>query len=206
MLKLAETLARLRKLPRQLSENTAWIVLTGAPSTGKSTVLESLADRGYSTHREQAREFLEQQIARGLAMPQLTTDPKMLVQRIFERNLQTHRNTSRQGVAIFDRGLPDVLAFGLIDHVDIEPYIPQCGEFRFVTAFLFERVPTHLDRLVYHSQTQLDEIERACEGIYTALGAVVHRLPAFSSDVNTSAARRMALIEQEVRRLTGASA
>jgi predicted ATPase len=202
---LEKALAKLQELPRRPVENTAWIVLTGAPSTGKSTLLEKLRGRGYPTRPEQAREFLEQEIAGGKTMKELTANPEMLVRCIFERNLKSHGRTSRQQVTLFDRGLPDVLAFGLVDHVDIDPYIQQCGTFRFVTAYVLERVPADLDRLVYHSQSQLNEIERACEEIYRALGAHVRRLPAFSNNTANSATQRMAVIEQEIRRLSSCS-
>ncbi|MEJ0039279.1 MAG: ATP-binding protein [Gammaproteobacteria bacterium] len=201
MLDLKQTLAELSELPRRPSEDTAWIVLTGAPSTGKSTVLERLRLKGYSTCQEQARQLLEQEIARGKSLNELTSDPAMLVKRIFERNLATHGAAPRSQVTVFDRGLPDVLAFGLIDHVDLEPYVRECGAFRFVTAFVFEQVPAQSDQLVYHSQSQLREIEGACEGIYRALGANVQRLPAFSDDRAVSLARRMAIIEEEIRTL-----
>jgi predicted ATPase len=196
---LDKALSELAKLPRHSNEDTAWIVLTGAPSAGKSTLLDTLRSKGYSTQREQARELFEQELAAGKSMREITASPEMLVKGIFERNLRTHAATSRLQVTVFDRGLPDVLAFGLADRVDIEPYIRECSSFRFVTAFVFERVPAIPDRLIYHSPSQLHEIELACEGIYRALGANVRRLPAFSNDKSISASQRLAVIEQEIR-------
>ena len=65
MLSWAETVARIQALPRLSFQGTRWIVLTGAPATGKSTVLEQLSAKGYATHREQARALLEAEIAAG---------------------------------------------------------------------------------------------------------------------------------------------
>jgi predicted ATPase len=191
-------LAELRELPRDPSDDTAWIVLTGAPSSGKSRILQELRIKGYSTRPEQARQLLEQELNRGKRLTELTADPAMLVKRIFDRNLAIHAATPRRNVVVFDRGLPDVLAFGMIDGVDIEPYVRKCGAYRFMKAFVFERVPTRPDRLVYHSPSQVADIERACEAIYTALGTQVRRLPLFSADQAVSLARRIAAIEEEM--------
>ena len=45
--------------------NSSWYVITGGPSTGKTTLLEELAKRGYKTIPEVARVVIDEGIAAG---------------------------------------------------------------------------------------------------------------------------------------------
>ena len=44
---------------------TEWIVFTGAPCSGKTTILEALTDKGYKVVYEADREFLAEKRKRG---------------------------------------------------------------------------------------------------------------------------------------------
>jgi len=44
---------------------TNWHVLTGAASSGKTTLINMLADKGYETVPEIARQFIDREMARG---------------------------------------------------------------------------------------------------------------------------------------------
>lgn len=46
-------------------KETEWIVLTGAPNSGKSSALERLAFLGYRTVPENARLFIDQEVSKG---------------------------------------------------------------------------------------------------------------------------------------------
>ena len=43
---------------------TNWHVITGAPSSGKTTLIDQLADKGFQTVPEGARQYLEREVAR----------------------------------------------------------------------------------------------------------------------------------------------
>ena len=44
---------------------TNWHVITGAPSCGKTTLIELLAEKGYQTSPEGARLYLEREVGQG---------------------------------------------------------------------------------------------------------------------------------------------
>ena len=44
---------------------TNWYVITGAPCSGKTTLIEQLADKGYRTIPETARLYMENEMAAG---------------------------------------------------------------------------------------------------------------------------------------------
>lgn len=86
-------------------------VLTGAPGSGKTTLLARLRGPGISTVDEPARQILaEQRTFGGRAVPE--RDPGLFVELLLSRALyeyRRHADTTR--CVLFDRGLPDVVAY-----------------------------------------------------------------------------------------------
>ncbi|PZR03085.1 MAG: hypothetical protein DI539_26790, partial [Flavobacterium psychrophilum] len=50
---------------------TNWYVITGGPCTGKTTVVELLAKRGYVTIAEQARHYIDTQKVEGRTVEEI---------------------------------------------------------------------------------------------------------------------------------------
>jgi predicted ATPase len=196
---LKRLLIELQRRPRVEQQQTSWIVLTGPPSSGKSTVLRALDERGHRTRIEQARSIISQDLERGLSLKDVSASPADLVRRIFDGNLEVQERTPRTEVVTFDRSLPDVLAFGLVDGVDLESYIERAAKYRFAKALLFERIRSPFDQMTYHSENQMEEIEHACRGIYEALGTPVLRVPVTSEDMAASVDRRLGIVEKELK-------
>ena len=51
-----------------------WYVLTGAPCSGKTTLIELLQEKGYQTVPELARVYIDEQLANGLTLEELRQD------------------------------------------------------------------------------------------------------------------------------------
>jgi hypothetical protein len=73
---------------------TNWHVITGAPSSGKSTLIDQLADQGFQTVPEIARQYFERERAKGRTINEVHADPAALqrgmreMQLAFERRLR----------------------------------------------------------------------------------------------------------------------
>lgn len=55
----------LNLLSKKKRIQTKWNVISGAPCSGKTTLIEQFESKGYRTVPETARQFIENQIARG---------------------------------------------------------------------------------------------------------------------------------------------
>ena len=53
---------------------TEWHIITGAPCSGKTTVIKDLAQRGIRVIHEAARAYIDRQLGRGLGLDQIKTD------------------------------------------------------------------------------------------------------------------------------------
>jgi predicted ATPase len=83
-------------------------VLTGAPGTGKTTILDALGDR-IAVVPEPARRVLAEWRAEGNPLP-ARIDPDLMIERMIDLALQDLRNAPK-GPIVFDRGLVDCVAY-----------------------------------------------------------------------------------------------
>lgn len=84
-------------------------VITGAPGTGKTALIASLAGLG-TTVGEPARELISEHRA-ATGEPSLDHAPEMFVRLLVERSIEKFDNAPGTGIVIYDRGLPDCVAY-----------------------------------------------------------------------------------------------
>lgn len=116
------------------------VIATGAPGTGKTTVLDCLGDLQRSS--EPAREILvEQRAVGGAGTPD--HDPSVFVELLLRRSVENHQEATRRGgITLFDRGVPDCLAYAVVLGVDPSPSLLAAERYRYATeVLLFEPWP-----------------------------------------------------------------
>ncbi len=90
-------------------KNDNYYILTGGPGSGKTTVLNLLADMGYLTMKESAREIIQRQVETGGdGVPWMNTlryADLMLLHAVTDFEEYSHIDRP----CFFDRGIPDVL-------------------------------------------------------------------------------------------------
>lgn len=67
-MKFAKNYGELKDLFDTLPKNvvTNWIIITGPPCSGKTTIINRLASMGYSTNQDITRDILERNLAKGI--------------------------------------------------------------------------------------------------------------------------------------------
>jgi predicted ATPase len=184
------------------AHQTSWVVLTGGPCAGKSTVLAELKSRGHRVIPEQALAYIRSRQKKGESISGISSNVRELTAQIFQRNQLSQQRTAPSEQIVFDRALPDVLAFSLVDELNVEMMLPACATHRFAAALVFEYVGTRDDSTIYHTTSQIREIEANCEAIYKTLAEIVIRVPAFTQDPAVSVAQRTDLVEATLQTLT----
>lgn len=88
-----------------------FVVITGGPGSGKSTLIDALAARGFARTIEAGRAIIQQQVASGgTALP--WSDPRAFAELMFEWELRSYADASQQaGIVFFDRGVADVVGY-----------------------------------------------------------------------------------------------
>lgn len=114
-----------------------FFVLTGAPGSGKTTVLGALEAVGLPVVPEPARQVLaEQRSIDGTGVPE--RDPALFTHLLLSRAIHQHRRHDMQrGALLFDRGLPDVVGYARLFGVPESPATAAAERYRYNrTAFL----------------------------------------------------------------------
>ena len=88
-----------------------WYVITGGPSSGKSTVIRLLKDLGYTTTHEVARHYIDLQRVNGRSVDEVRANQRQFQHKILNLQIDLERRLDPQEMIFLDRGLPDELAY-----------------------------------------------------------------------------------------------
>jgi predicted ATPase len=105
-------------------------ILTGAPGSGKTTILGNVG-AAIRCVNEPAREVLaDQRSAGGAGTPD--RDPSLFVDLLLRRSIDKHQAAERmEGATLFDRGVPDCIAYATLMGVDPAPSILASKKYRY---------------------------------------------------------------------------
>ncbi len=159
--------------------HTNWCAITGAPSSGKTSVVEELAHRGYAIQNEVARELIEEALRRGKTLAEVrdVTHVQELQRRILKLKVAREKGLDRNALVFTDRGTPDSIVYFRLAKMDPQPAIEASKIFRYKAVFLFERLAIVRDDVRTESEQQAGEIENMLIEDYGALGYDVVRVP-----------------------------
>ena len=114
------------------------MIITGAMGSGKSTVLQLIKAQGFNVVPEPAREILAEQRSIGdEGVPE--QNPKLFTQLLLSRAIYQYKQmqTSHE-VVIFDRGIPDNIAYAQLFNLDYPPAQQAAKLYRYHTdVFIF---------------------------------------------------------------------
>jgi predicted ATPase len=107
-------------------------VITGGPGSGKTTLIEALAARGYCTTVEAGRSIIREQMdVGGTALP--WSNAAAFAELMLMRELASYRRASATSqLVFFDRGIPDVVGFLRLMSLPVPPLADRSvREFRY---------------------------------------------------------------------------
>ncbi|MBP0582015.1 AAA family ATPase [Labrys sp. LIt4] len=96
---------------RALSRIDHFVVLTGGPGSGKTTLISALAGEGLRTMPEAGRAIIQDQVAiGGDALP--WADRAAFANLMLAADMRSYREAqAAEGLVVFDRGIPDVIGY-----------------------------------------------------------------------------------------------
>jgi predicted ATPase len=103
-----------------------FIVISGGPGSGKSTLVQALAARGFSCTAEVGRRIIRQQMAiDGQALP--WKDRALFAETMLALEIENHLAQPPRTVW-FDRGVPDVIGYLRLEGLPVPPHMLRAAE------------------------------------------------------------------------------
>ncbi|MDX1469783.1 MAG: AAA family ATPase [Acidimicrobiia bacterium] len=153
-------------------------VLTGAPGTGKTTVLAQLADR-LTIVEEPARGIIAEHMA-STGEPGLDHRPGLFVSRLIAKSVENYHSVSETEIGVFDRGLPDCVAYATITGVDPGKALKAASTLRYenpvFVAHPWEEIYAQ-DDMRRATYSQVEEFHAHLVRAYAELGYELLELP-----------------------------
>jgi predicted ATPase len=159
-------------------------VLTGAPGTGKSAVLDRLR-RDLLCVDEPAREVLAEQRASG-GRGTWEQDASLFVSLLLRRSIEKYEAARRSRTKVlFDRGIPDCVVYALRAGADPEPSLDATEDFRYAHEVLFlepwsDIYTTDGERIMPFEDTEA--FSESLRDVYTRSGYAIVEVPRLGID------------------------
>lgn len=158
-----------------------WYVVTGAPSSGKTTTLKALEKKGYKVFYEWARIYIDQEMKKGRTLKEIRRDELEFQRKILDLKVNFEKKLPKRNLAFMERGIPDSTAYmklagGKKDKI-LERALKNCY---YKKVFLLELIKYGLDYARTESQEEAILLDNLLEKSYTDLGIKVIRVPKMS--------------------------
>lgn len=175
-------------------EQTNWWIVTGGPSTGKSSLLANLAARGYKTMPEAARDFIDTEMAHGKTIEEIRADETGFQIEVLHMKEQREEEMPTSELVLWDRGLHgDSMAYW-VPPIGVTPQHNPDDMYgdetvtvikrRYKGIFLLDRLPTYEgDYARVEDDARAAQIHKTIDLMYRLLGYEPIKVPVLPIEV-----------------------
>ena len=161
---------------------TNWHVITGGACCGKTTLIDQLADKGFQTVPEVARQYVERELSRGRTLEEIFDNMAALEPVLADTQMRIEHGLRATDIVFLDRALPDCLYFYRIYGLDPNELLAECFHHRYASVFILDRFP------IQQNDVRAEVVDDATSGLidewlardYSTLGYRVVRVPVLS--------------------------
>lgn len=150
---------------------TNWYVITGGPSSGKTTTVNLLRDRGYRTTIEHARHYIDTQRATGRSVDDIRGHQIDFQRGVLEMQIEQEASLPPDEVVFLDRAIPDALAYYRFLYLPLDKTLTDAlSKISYKKVFILDRLPFVDD----YARTEDDDQQLRLQDL---LNEVYHSLP-----------------------------
>lgn len=162
---------------------TNWYVITGGPSSGKTTTVNILKARGYTTTIEHARHFLDTQRVTGRTVAEIRGNQAAFQRGVLDMQIEQEASLDRQALVFLDRALPDALAYyRFLDLPPDERLMEALASVSYRKVFLLDLLPLVRDYARTEDEAAQKGIHTLIRDVYLELGFPVETVPGMSAE------------------------
>lgn len=157
-------------------------VITGAPSSGKTSVIEGLARRGFKVVPEAARAYIDSQLNLGYTLKEIKSDILSFERHILMKKVRTEKKLSKTQLVFLDRAIPDSIAYFQLEGLDWREPLAYSRMHQYKKIFLFDPLAFEKDSVRSEDPVLAAQIEALLEKCYLDLNYPIIRVPALPID------------------------
>lgn len=167
-----------------LSIETRWCVITGAPSSGKTTIINEIARRSsLLTNPDITRQYIESEILNGNNKFSIRADYERFLQITLERKVLNAKSLPTDQLIIHDYGIPDHVAYARYMNVPVTlEMIEASTMFRYAKVLIFDPLPLEEDLVRDETIEAQYRLDKLIESTYLDLQYQVVRIPVLLID------------------------
>jgi len=156
---------------------TNWHVITGAPCSGKTTVIYALEKVGYRVVHEVARAYIDHEIKKGKTIHQIKADILAFERHILYEKIEIEASLPEHETIFLDRAVPDSIAYFKLKGLDSLEPIEKSHAVRYQKIFLFQRLGFEKDAVRSEDDKMADRLNDLLKKSYQMLGYEIIQVP-----------------------------
>jgi len=159
-------------------KQTNWYVITGAPCSGKTTLVNLLQDRGYKTTIEHARHYLDTKNAEGKTIEEIRSNQKQFQLGILEMQIQQEAELIPNDLVFLDRAIPDALAYYRFLNLDLDKrLLDALSRTSYKKIFILDYLPLVQDYARKEDEAAQKKIHQILTEVYESMTFPVIHVP-----------------------------
>ncbi|RJQ34108.1 hypothetical protein C4568_03125 [Candidatus Parcubacteria bacterium] len=157
---------------------TSWYVITGGPSSGKTTTVNLLKDRGYKTTIEHARHYIDTQKIAGKTVEEIRKNQLSFQQGILNMQTDQEQALPSDETIFLDRAIPDALAYyRFLKLPEDEKLQKAMHKFSYKKVFVLDPLPLVKDYARTEDEAAQKNIHVLLTNVYESLQYPVVHVP-----------------------------
>jgi predicted ATPase len=136
---------------------TNWYVITGGPSTGKTTVINKLQEQGYKTTIEHARHYIDTMRSEGQTVEEIRENKRKFQLGVLNMQIEQEAVINSKDIVFLDRAIPDAMAYYRFLELDYDAkLIEAINNVSYKKIFILDRLPLVKD----YARTEDEEAQK----------------------------------------------
>lgn len=163
--------------------STNWYVITGAPSSGKTTTVNLLKERGYKTTIEHARHYIDIQRVRGRTVEEIKRNQVEFQKGVLDMQVVQEKELSPDEIVFLDRAIPDALAY--CRFLKLQPnqvLLDAVKKVAYRKVFILDPLPLVADYARTEDVAAQKELHKLLTEVYGQLHIPVIHVPVLSEN------------------------
>ena len=155
-----------------------WYVITGGPCSGKTTIVNMLAERGYKTTVEHARHYIDSQLAVGKTVKEIRKHQAEFQLKVLNLQIEQESSLSPDEVVFLDRAIPDARAYyRFLSLPEDEELTKMMAIVSYKKIFILDYLPLVEDYARHEDRAAQKKIHQMITDVYESLPFPVIHVP-----------------------------